>query len=889
MRIVRLVPHTHWDREWYLPFQVFRARLVELIDRLLETMEADPRFVFTLDGQLATVDDYLEIRPEAEPRLRRLIAEGRLAVGPWQILVDEFLVSGESIIRNLETGRRRAEELGGVMAVGYLPDMFGHIAQMPQILRRAGLDNAVVWRGVPAIVDRHRFLWEAPDGSTVRAEYLVGGYGNAAYLLDAPDLLPERLETFAETVGPFFGDDDLLAMYGTDHMEPSPELVTQVERANAAQERYRVEIETLGTYLGRNGGGEGLLRVRGELRSAARANMLMGVTSSRIDLKAACARAERLLERYAEPLQALSGEPWPDALLRLAWSRVIQNSAHDSICGCSVDAVCEQVLARYAEAEQIAGELTRRAAEAGAARAPNGSIVVVNPSPHARTDVVELDLPVPDAWEDVALELPDGSLAATQETGRARPVLYTAELDGSELSAFFRRIHGRELFGRFLNGMRVEEGRLIFDVADEPDPGWLDIEALRRRLPTAGRRRVEIVAEPRRRLLAAVPAPPLGWSAARLVPGRGSVENAVQAEGHSLRNGLLEVSVAADGTLSVGELAGVGRLVDGGDFGDSYNYAPPSADTLVEEPESVSVEPRASGPVVGELAVVRTYRWPVAVEPDGSARSAKTAAVAVTTVVELRAGEPFVRLRVSFENPCADHRLRFHVPLPRPAESSFAEGQFAVVERSGIPEAGHGEVPLPTYPARGFVDAGSVAVLLPHVLEYELLDERELALTVLRATGLISRSAHPYREEPAGPEVAIPDAQCRRAWSVAFALFPHAGSWVEADVLAQMERYQHPFVTAVGRAEAEGLADEEGLRVEGSGIVLSALRVRGEWLELRLACEVPEPREALVAGGFREAREADLLGRSGDPLALEGGSLRLELGAWEIRTVQLKR
>jgi len=198
-------------------------------------------------------------------------------------------------------------------------------------------------------------------------------------------------------------------------------------------------------------------------------------------------------------------------------------------------------------------------------------------------------------------------------------------------------------------------------------------------------------------------------------------------------------------------------------------------------------------------------------------------------------------------------------------------------------------VPLPTYPARGFVDAGSVAVLLPHVLEYELLDERELALTVLRATGLISRSAHPYREEPAGPEVAIPDAQCRRAWSVAFALFPHAGSWVEADVLAQMERYQHPFVTAVGRAEAGGVADEEGLRVEGSGIVLSALRVRGEWLELRLACEVPEPREALVAGGFREAREADLLGRPGDPLALEGGSLRLELGAWEIRTVQLKR
>ena len=881
MRVVHLVPHTHWDREWYLPFQVFRARLVDLIDRVLETMEADPRFVFTLDGQLATVDDYLEIRPQAEPRLRRLIAEGRLAVGPWQILVDEFLISGESIVRNLETGWRRAEELGGAMAVGYLPDMFGHVAQMPQLLRRAGLADAVVWRGVPAAVARHRFLWEAPDGSTVRAEYLVGGYGNAADLLDAPELLAERLETFAESVGPFFGDDDLLAMYGTDHQEPSPELVGHVERVNAAQSRFSVEIETLGGYLGRPGNDEGLVRIRGELRSAARANMLVGVTSARIDLKAACARAERALERYAEPLQALHGGAWPEELLRVAWSRVIQNSAHDSICGCSVDAVCEQVLARYAEAEQIADELTRRAAAAAAAQAPRRSIVALNPSPRERSDVVEVELPVPDGWEDVALELADGSLAATQEVGRSRPVLYSAELEGQELAEFFRRVHGRELFGRFLNGVRVEEERVTFDVADEPDPEWLDVDALRRGLSTDGRRHVEIVAEPRRRLLMRLPAPALGWSAGHLVQGAGRVEHAVQVEGRKLSNGVLDVAVADDGTLRVGDLDGVGRLVDGGDFGDSYNYAPPSADTLVERPESVSVELRAAGPVVGELEVVRTFRWPAGVLRDGSARSTKTARVAVTTHVELRAGEPFVRVRVSFDNPCSDHRLRFHVPLRRPTQSSFAEGQFAVVERSGLPEAGHGEVQLGTYPAHGFVDAGDVAILLPHVLEYELLEERELALTVLRATGLISRAAHPYREEPAGPEVEIPDGQCRRPWSIAFAVYPHEDS----NVLDAMEHYQHPFVTARGGGGETTAA--EGLSVEGA--MLSSLRRRGEWLELRLVRQRPDPGEAIVSGGFSDGREVDLLGRPRGPLGLDSGSLRLELGAWQIRTVQLRR
>ena len=878
MKTVCLVPHTHWDREWYLPFQVFRARLVDLIDRVLEAMEADARFRFTLDGQLSTVDDYLEIRPEAEERIRRLVAEGRLAIGPWQILMDEFLVSGESIVRNLEAGSRRAEQLGGAMPVGYLPDMFGHVAQMPQLLRRARIADAVVWRGVPAAVDRHRFLWEAPDGSAVRAEYLVGGYGNAAYLLDAPELLPERLEAFAEVVGPFFGDDDLLAMYGTDHMEPSPELVAHVERATAAQDRYRVEIETLGDYLSRDDGDEGLLRLRGELRSAARANMLMGVTSARIDLKAACARAERLLERYAEPLQALHGGTWPQVFLELAWSRVIQNSAHDSICGCSVDAVCEQVLARFAEAEQIGGELTRRAAAAVAARAPRGSVVALNPSPQPRSDVVELELPVPEEWEAVALELSGGDVVGTQEVSRSRQILYSADV---ELGDFFRRVHGRELFGRFLNGIRVEEDRVIFEVADEPDPEQLDVDALRRRLPAGGRRRVEIVDEPRRRLLALVSAPALGWGAARVVRGSGSVDSPVCADDRRLGNGLLEVEAAADGTLRVGDLEGVGRLVDGGDFGDSYNYAPPAVDTLVAEPESVSVELRAAGPLVGELVVVRAYRWPVGVLRDGSARTPETTLVPVTTVVQLRVGEPFVRLRVSLDNPCADHRLRFHVPLPRPAQSSFAEGQFAVVERSGAPEGGHGEVPLPTYPARGFVDAGGVAVLLEHVLEYELLDERELALTLLRATGLISRSANPYREEPAGPEVAIPDAQCRRPWSVGFAVYFHE----DDDVLEQMERYQHPFVTARGSG-SEATAGE-GLRVEGA--VLSSLRRRDGWLELRLVREQADPGPALVTGGLTEARDADLLGRSGDPLAVEGGSLRLELGAWEIRTVQVRR
>src|ERR1700683_3812539 len=152
---VAIVPHTHWDREWYRSYPEFRLNLVDVLDALLPLLESDDGYShFMLDGQMAVVDDYLEIRPEDEDRLRSLAVAGRITVGPWYILMDEFLASGETIIRNLQMGLRRAAAFGGAMDVGYLPDMFCHIAQMPQILRLAGFTNAVVWRGVPSTVTK---------------------------------------------------------------------------------------------------------------------------------------------------------------------------------------------------------------------------------------------------------------------------------------------------------------------------------------------------------------------------------------------------------------------------------------------------------------------------------------------------------------------------------------------------------------------------------------------------------------------------------------------------------------------------------------------------------------------------------------------------------------
>ncbi len=768
---------------------------------MLDQLEADPRLRFTLDGQLATVDDYLEIRPEAEERIRTLVRSGRLAIGPWQTLMDEFLVDGETTIRNLEAGLAHAEELGGTMRVGYLPDMFGHIAQMPQILRTAGIETAVVWRGVPAAIDRHRFVWESPDGSSIIAEYLPAGYGNAAYLFEVDGEPP--LEPFEERFRPWFRDDDVLGMVGTDHMPLAPDLTSRIPDG--------VVVGTLAEYLS-DVSAEGLSTWRGEMRSAARANLLPGVVSARIDLKAACARAERWLERYAEPLQTLYGDVWPEPFLRQAWTRMFQNSAHDSICGCSADEVSAQVLVRYAEAEQIGRELAQRAVARIAADVPQGAFAVVNPSPYSRSDLVELEVVVPDEWEAVALELPDGSQVRTQELGRKEPMLWETRLLGAEVpTAIARRLQGRELFGRYVNGYRIEEGRAVLQVGDNPDPEWLDVDKLMQDVTfatTEGEWTLRVVARPKRTVAAAVRAPPLGWTSVRPVRDRGTVP----------------------ATRPEPTMTPLVRIVRGKDVGDSYNYAPPEDDVPVDEPVAERREVVEDGPLRRVEVLHRMYVW------DNNQ-------VETQTRFEQRTHEPFVRIRIDFDNPCDDQRVRAHVPLRELAERSLAEGQFAIVERGLEPEGGYGEVAIPTYPASGFVSAGGVTLLLDHVTEYELTGD-ELALTILRSTGLISRNDHRWREEPAGPSHPIPAAQLRGPRSFSF---------------ENTEQYRHPFLTGAGSGGGTELRRHEGPALEGHGVAMTSLRRD----QARLVNESPHAVTASFAG------EA------------------LGLGPWEIRALKV--
>jgi hypothetical protein len=872
-RRVAVVPHTHWDREWYESFQTFRLKLVDLLDDLLPLLAADPSYAhFQLDGQMAVVDDYLAVRPGAETTLRRLAASGRLSMGPWYALPDEFLVSGETLVRNLQAGLERATAFGGAMQVGYLPDMFGHVAQMPQLFRLFGFEHAVVWRGVPAAVDRDAFWWEAPDGSTVRAEYLLDGYGNGAHLPDDAKDLVRRVQAWEEShEGEHTGA--LLWMNGTDHKFPQPWLGRVVAEANEIQDDYHLEVTSLPAYLAAQPT-DGLSRWRGELRSGSRANLLMGVASNRLDVKQGTARAERALEQLAEPLSALfrPAAAWPEALLSAAWLDVIRNSAHDSVCACSSDVVCDAVLHRYAEALDIADGLAERAVGAlGASLAEPGS-VAVNPAARARGGLIQLRLPSEAELGAAAQVLRDHATDIPVTMGRQNVAMLLAQMLDYEASVVAADVV--DVDGSIEVVVRQEPG-VVAGVASKPVIA--DLLAAGDGAPdTPVTLRLQF--PPTREVLVRVAeVPGFGW--ATWTPAELDVAPVVAADG-VLDNGLVRVEVDGEtGTFSLDGIAGLGRLVDGGDTGDTYNYNEPLHDRLVDRPESVTVVTMEQGPLRAGLLVTAAYRWPE--RAIGEERHGEQL-VEVHTMLQLCAGDDFVLVEVELHNPCRDHRLRAHFPLPEPAAGSRAECAFTVVERGLTAEGGATERGLPTFPSRRFVQAGGLTVAHEGLLEYELVDvtgagdgarAHELALTLLRCTGMLSRPPMTYRPLPAGPFTPLEGPQQLGPARLRYALSTHS-----RDPYALVDDAFLPM--SVTAAPGGGDRPARGTALDVRGAVVSAVKREGGALAVRVFNPTDDPTTVEIAG-----RHGWLVDLRGAPIAPFEGAF--PLGPHAIATAHL--
>ena len=671
-----------------------------------------------------------------------------------------------------------------------------------------------------------------------------------------------------------------------------------MRRPTTAQDDYELVVTGLADHVA-GGPVDGLPTWRGELRSGARANLLMGVASNRVDVKQAAARAERTLERMAEPLSALflPAERWPRAFLDRAWRQVVLDSAHDSSCACSVDEVVDAVLARYADATVIAEGLVERAVVALARSISEPGPTVVNPSPRARAGLIEVELP--------GDEPPEGTQQLSVGGG-------TARLDGLTRRDCVQVV--QRALDEHPNMHRAEatvDAHGILQIRIEHDPttrqrryaGPLkaDVTELARAEPD-GPAVVEITSPAHQRVLARVEVPGFGW--ARWEPGPVDVDPVTAATdddgGATLDNGVARVEVdPRDGTFSLtgsGRRAtGLDRLVDDGDTGDTYNWSPSSGEPseTIDRPETVTIRTVEHGPLRGRIEVRRTYRLPEAAI-DG--RRVGEVPTEVVTILEMRAGSALVGVSTELDNRSRDHRLRTWMPLPQRATRSEAECAFAVVARGTVAEGGPTERPLPTYPSRRFVAAGGLLVVHEGLLEYELVDldgpdtpddagsdptAGALALTLLRGTGMLSNGPMTMRPLPAGPEVATPGAQVQgpRVLRYGVALVPDDDTPIALTALPLVDDLSLPLLTtwATGR----GAQPPRGSALHVEGAEVSAV-LRDD--DGRLVVRIFDPTG--VAGTAR------LEGHRGHRVDLRGTELgpftgEMPLGAWEIATLRL--
>jgi len=947
---VVVVPHTHWDREWYRTHEDFRYRLVALLDDLLDLLESDASFRhFTLDGQTILLEDYLAVRPQARERVAALVRAGRLLIGPWYVLPDEWLVSGEALIRNLRMGIAVAEGFGGAMPVGYVPDQFGHVGQLPQLFAGFGLPGAVLWRGVGANVAHTTFHWEAPDGTRMLAVYLVNGYGNGSHLPLDPEALARRIRAEVDGQAARSRIPSVLLMNGGDHQTPQRGLPEALAAAAPRLAGVTAELGTLAGFLSRarDEVPADLALHRGELRSGLRAPLLEGCASSRMPQKRRDFFNDRLLTRYLEPLaawlSALGGDADPDRIA-FAWRVALQNHPHDSICGCSIDAVHAQMETRFARTEEIArahlgavtSDLARRIAvpEPRSARRAGEAIVVWNPNASGWSQAEgALQLDVPDRRGAPALHLRDG-------TGRRIPV-HAEVADPGTLFAEYRvpasvarmLVDGfpPEFFGEFARGLRLRRVRGVavveVQMGETRSPGF-DLDGARRalavELAALGERevvyRVRRLPHVRLRFVDELPgcglrtyrlmrgraaaATPSGVLAERGADGRVAIQNDVWRV-EALPDGTVQWLDRRDGTVTPDAL----RLVSEADRGDSYNFDPVPAGLVVQRPSKAraSLLP-ASDAEVG-IAIDLVYRLPRGLGADRSSRSRRTVALPARVVLRLSRALDRLDIAIAVENRAQDHRLRAHVRAPFAARCHAVESAFEVVERPIEPaadsfgSAAPAERPLGASPQRGFASLGDGARAItlanrgcPEVEAVREPDGRtSLAVTVLRAVGWLSRGDLALRPGHAGPPVETPGAQVPGSHRVELSLRSHRQGDLAAP--ARARHFVAPplvFAGAGGQPELTPLADGARLlALDDPAVAVSAIEPCSDGSTIvRLVNTAPEARAIAVRHGLGGDAEPEPIATRGRPLAGStgrGGAGRIALRPREIAAFRVRR
>jgi len=918
---IHLISLTHWDREWRFPFEETRMLLVEMIDGLLDLLDREPSYKhYHLDGQSILVDDYLDARPEQRHRLTEYIRDGRILIGPWYTLAAVSMVDGESLVRNLLMGQKVCAAYGPRMDVGYTPAGYGQPSQMPQIFRNFGIDSAMFYRGI----SRHacpnaEYFWQGPDGSRVLG-FRLGDYARANffyfvfrpvvhdrdnakmahrwedggmpvrlcdgrsttcyYVLEAArgfhaENLPDALaqldtEEIRGTATPYG-----LAMQCDDSVEPHEAEVRIVARANEVFGPGSVEHSSLPKYIGlvrdyiaEHGveldvlGGE----MRHTLTEGVWTDLLSDVLANRADIRQDHRRSELALAGWAEPWATIAwtlGREYPAYYLDRAWKLLLANQAHDSLNGGSMDPINRETAVRNEKIQTLAAGVRRRALETivrridtSAMSRRDSGLVVFNPTPQDRDAVVWATVDFPAEWSVTSYRITDpaGREVACQEVSAV-----------DDKATFQRPI---ELPLR----LPVKRHTIYFQAEKLPAMGY--------------------------RLYRVAPGGDYRHRHGSMVTGPGTIENE-----------FLRVAANPNGTIDLTHKAAqrvfrqLNHFEDTSEVGDPWTrFTSQAEQTVLSLGCAAEVEVIEDGPLSASIRA--RVVLPLPAWSDRAKRADQAVDNVITSVYTLRKGCPRVDVTVTIDNRARDHYLRAIFPTDLSgAAQSFAETAYDVVARDiHVPDTHAWREPMTgKQPSITFVDVSDgqtgLAVIHRGLIQYEVLDrpDRAVALAILRAHQMrnLARVAE-YTDQV--------DSQMQGTAEVAYALYPHAGFWAEADVVAEARRYLFPPLAAqAGRCAVppdEPLPDEHSFcRVRPLNLILGALKRSEDARDV--VCRLANPEDRAIDAEITLDRPlaavrailADEQTPAGDEiapqLAADGTTVCLTMPAKKIVTLRL--
>jgi mannosylglycerate hydrolase len=782
-----VISHTHWDREWHKTYQQYRVKLVRFMDELIELLETNPAYTsFMLDGQTVILEDYLEIKPANRDRITRLVQEGRLIIGPWYVQPDEFIPSGESLIRNLLIGQQIANEFGPAMQIGYLPDSFGQAAQIPQILNGFGIKNAVFWRGITnEETEKTEFWWEGPDGSKVLTTHLPLGYGNGRMLSTNLEQSVSVIDENYEKLKDMVTSPNILIMCGFDQRNATKELPEIVEKLNryyaSIDSKFQVKISKLKDYFDAvSQEAKNLKTISGEFRKGKNMRVHISIASTRLDLKKENFNVQNLYEKYVEPLNTISylmGNQYDNAIINKGWKYILQNHAHDSICNVCTDDTHKEMEMRYKFAKQIGqtilsdaiNELIDKIKFEDSKGIP---LVVFNTLGHKRKNVVEATL----------------HLKTTQFT------------------------------------IRDSSGNLIpYQIVDVTEENLND-----KQIEIGVKNEDQFVLAVKIKFLAEVDG--FGYKTFYIKENESVPENScyVYSDG-VFTNNFFQVNIESNGSLTITDsitgktFKNLNIFEESGNAGDEYDFSPPREDEIITTKDSSpEIKVIHNGPIFATVKITYTMKFPE--DTDENRRSTHYKTSTIESYVTVNRYEDRVDIKTIIDNTVKNHRIRALFETGLKTSTHIADQHFGTIRRENYlkqveywEKENWEERYYPIYPQQKFVDVSDsergISILNKGLPQYEILNGNKpvIALTLLSGTDYMGKQDLLYRPgRRSGLHVETPDSIMYGKYEMEYSIVPHSGNDIDSKISQKSNEYTSPmYAVPVYNKPEDGLFDDE--------------------------------------------------------------------------------